>query len=528
MTQYRGKFATDIGSWLSYLYQPILPFLRKLEIRREGSREPEPRDILLPDGFAAQVVTTGLNAPVHCTFDDQGFCFVAESGHKIDSPPRIVRVDARTGEKKVHFEFPPERWVKSGSLTGVCWHDGFLYVTNTDTLSRIGPDGELEDLVTGLPGLGDHQTNHPVVGPDQKVYFGQGCVTNMGVVGADNFAFEWLDKHPQVHDVPAKDVVLAGRNYVFQNVLGDVTAKVTTGAFVPFGTETRPGQVIPGDVKCSGSILRCNLDGSDLEVVAWGLRNPFSVAFHPDGRLFATEHGADERGARQILDDPDDFYAIEQGRWYGWPDFASGIRLDDPHWGKAGQGREPVLAEFPEQNPPRPLVSFWTHTAANGMDIARDARFGFAGQAFVACFGDLAPITTLRRALTPAGFKVVRVNPMTSTVHDFAVNRIAGPASMLPHRGFERPSHCQFGLDGALYVVDWGVIKIAPEAGAIRMPLGTGALWRIYRTGELYGQVPPEPIRGPVYGLRYLLMLAGAVLAAVGIGWLLIKLFRRR
>jgi glucose/arabinose dehydrogenase len=58
---------------------------------------------------------------------------------------------------------------------------------NTDTLSRIGPDGRSEDIVSGLPGRGDHQANHPVVGPDGKLYFGVGSVTNAGVVGPDNF-----------------------------------------------------------------------------------------------------------------------------------------------------------------------------------------------------------------------------------------------------------------------------------------------------------------------------------------------------
>ena len=33
-----------------------------------------------------------------------------------------------------------------------------------------------------------------------------------------------------------------------------------------------------------------------------------------DGQLFATEHGMDERGARYVVDDPDDFYEIEEGR----------------------------------------------------------------------------------------------------------------------------------------------------------------------------------------------------------------------
>ncbi|MDP9357471.1 MAG: hypothetical protein M3R02_19715, partial [Chloroflexota bacterium] len=95
----------------------------------------------------------------------------------------------------------------------------------------------------------------------------------------------------------------------------------------------------------------------------------------------------------------------------------------------------------------------------------------------MALFGDIAPVTA--RPVSPRGFKVVRVDTRNRQVVDFAVNKIAGPASKLPHEGFERPSHCQFGPDGALYVVDWGEIEIAPEAGGIRMQLETGTLWRI-------------------------------------------------
>jgi hypothetical protein len=164
-------------------------------------------------------------------------------------------------------------------------------------------------------------------------------VTNTGVVGADNFVNEWLPHYPDLQDMPAQDVELTGHNYEFQNVLGDIREKVHSGAFVPFGTETRPSQVILGDVKCNGAVLRCNPDGTGLEVVAWGLRNPHGIAFHLDGRLFATQHGIDERGARYIVGDYDDFYEIKPGEWYGWPDFASGRRLDDPHWGRGGGAR---------------------------------------------------------------------------------------------------------------------------------------------------------------------------------------------
>ncbi len=523
-----GKFAPMLPSWLAYLYAPIVPYLKKfIQIEREGDVNPDPGAILLPDGYVAEVVASGFNAPDHCTFDDAGNCYVIESGHKIHVPPRILKVDVQTGESETFYEFPEARWHKVGAVTGACWHDGALYVMNTDTLSRITPDGQIEDILTGLPGIGDHQANYPVVGPDGKLYFGQGCATNCGVVGGDDFAFEWLAKHPTFHDIPGEDITLVGHNYPYQNVLGDITETVETGAYSPFGTPTQSGQVVQGQTRCTGAVLRCNPDGSELEVVAWGLRNPYGIAFTDDGRLFAVEHGMDERGQRYIVDDPDDFYEIQEGEWYGWPDYASGIRLDDPHWGEGGQGRAPVIAEPPNPNPPKPFATFQTHAAANGFSFAPPGDFGFYGDAFVACFGDLAPITTVKRAFTPAGFKVVRVDMATGAVSDFAVNRIAGPASLLPHRGFERPSHAQFGPDGALYVVDYGVIRIAPERGGIRMPTGTGVLWRIRALPGAKGTHPPQPVVIPVYGIRYL-MLLGAIIGGIGALWWAVKRLTRR
>jgi glucose/arabinose dehydrogenase len=523
-----GKFAPTFSDWLTYLYHPFLPVLKKIHIRREKVRRPNPDDILLPSGYVAEVVATGLSAPAHCCFDDQGNCYISETGHKIDSPARIVKIDMQSGQREVLYEAPENERVLSGALTGACWHKGFLYFVNTDKLCRLGPDGQVQEIVTGLPGLGDHQTNHPIVGPDGKIYFGQGCATNSGVVGADDAGFEWVSKYPQMCDVPAKDITLAGRNYEYRNILGDIRQKVSTGAYVPFGTQTHAGQVVKGNVKCSGSILRCDPDGSRLEVVAWGLRNPYGLAFTADGRLYATEHGMDERSQRYIVDDPDDFYEIHKGEWYGWPDFASGIRLDDPYWGDGGHGREPVLAKFPNPDPPKPLASFETHAGANGVDFSPHAQFGFPGDAFVACFGDLAPITTITKYVVPAGFKVVRVDMHTGQIHDFAVNRVQGPASQLPHNGFERPSHCQFGPDGALYVVDFGIINIAPELGGIRQHVGSGVLWRIRWTGAPRGELPPKPARVPVYMIHWLALLLGAVLSLGFVAyWLLRRLSRR-
>jgi glucose/arabinose dehydrogenase len=480
----RLRHAPMMDTALGALYRPLQPLTARMHLHRWRPRRYRPEHVLVPEGYEVEVVATGFNEPVHCCFDEQGNCYVIECGHKIEAKPRVLKVDVDTGESEVFFDLPGERWIMTGAVTGACCHDGHLYLMNTDTLSRITPDGRLEDLVTGLPGKGDHQSNYPVVGPDGKLHFGQGTYTNTGVVGGDDFAY---------------------------------------GAYVPFGTETQAGEVIRGNVKCSGSVLRCNADGSDLELVAWGLRNPYGIAFAPDGRLFATEHGIDERSARHIIGDPEDFYEITEGAWYGWPDFASGVRLDDRHWGEGGRGREPVLVEHPDANPPKPFATFPMHAGPNGVDFCRDPAFGFHGDAFVALFGDLTPVTA--RLSTPSGFKVVRVDMRTREVVDFAVNKIQGPASRLPHAGFERPSHCQFAPDGALYVVDFGEVSIAPEKGGIRVLENTGALWRIRRTGATTGESPKEPLRVASYQLKA--AAGGVVAAAAAVAWLVTRSKKR-
>src|SRR5205823_11872388 len=101
-----------------------------------------------------------------------------------------------------------------------------------------------------------------------------------GVVGPDNLDFGWLKRHPQLCDIPPVDVTLTGQNFVSDDVLHPGSGnKVVTGAFVPYGTPTTPGQVIPGRLPCNGAILRIPLGGGPVELVAWGFRNPFGLAF---------------------------------------------------------------------------------------------------------------------------------------------------------------------------------------------------------------------------------------------------------
>lgn len=291
--------------------------------------------------------------------------------------------------------------------------------------------------------------------------------------------------------MPCEDITLVGLNFETDNPLTeDPDDKAVTGAYKPFGTPSTAGETIPGDVKCGGSILRFAPDGSGLEVFAWGLRNPFGLESDRQGRLWATYHGADVRGSRNIFNDPDYLVGIEEGAWYGWPEFFDGepvtaARFDSP--------TKDAPAFLWQDHPPlaEALTTFDSHAAANGLAFSPGGAFGFDGDAFVAMFGSFLPATTGIN-IELSGFSVQRVDMTTGTVEEFANNSIPGPDYLNQAGGFDRPSDVAFGPDGGLYVVDWGASTVGVEG--LKLVPRTGAVWRIYNSET---QAPRQP-GGPI------------------------------
>ncbi len=452
-------------------------------------------DIALPRGYAVEAVTKGLTFPTGVAFDDAGGVFVVESGYsygEVWTVPRLLRIEPE-GSYRVIAEGG-----KRGPWTGVTWHDGAFFVSEGSQLEggrilRITPDGQMQAIVDGLPSFGDHHTNAPLIGPDGMLYFSQGTATNSGVVGEDNANFGWLQRFPGFHDIACRDLTLRGENFATPNPLQPGSKQeVETGAFSPFGTRTEPGQVVPGRLPCSGAILRVSPEGGELELVAWGLRNPFGLAFTSGGRLYATDNAYDVRGSRPVFGAGDLLWEIEPGQWYGWPDFHGGQPLAAGDRFKAPRQPPPpqLLAEHP-QPPPTPAAILGVHSSSNGFDFSRNPVFGFVGEAFIAQLGDEGPVTG--KVMRPVGFKVVRVNVHDGVSHDFAVNRGKenGPASYLGTGGLERPVAARFDRDGtALYVVDFGVM-LHDREGA--MPVEkSGVLWRIVRMDQKKTGLPKK------------------------------------
>lgn len=437
-------------------------------------------DVAVPPGYRVEAVAQGLTYPTGVAFDAQGRPYVLEAGYaygEVWTAPRLLRLEAGGTLKEVYVGG------KNGPWTGLTFHDGAFYISEGGQLEggrilRVTPEGQMSVLVDKLPSFGDHHTNGPAVGTDGYLYFGQGTATNSGVVGPDNADYGWLTRNPKFHDVPCEDITLTGENYTSDNPLTEAKGdKVTTGAYSAFGTPTTKGQGIKGQLPCTGAIMRVPLRGGPLELVASGLRNPFGLAFAPDGRLFTTENAYDSRGSRSPYGAGDVLWEVKPGGWYGFPDFSAGEPLNTPDFGGPGHGPAFVLANH-KPIPVKPAAILGVHSSSNGFDFSRNAAFGHVGEAFIAQFGDQAPQTG--RVYGPVGYKVVRANVQTGVIEDFVVNRgrVNGPASEIGKAGLERPVAAHFDPSGqALYVVDFGQMPMTKQGPAPKKQ--TGVLWRI-------------------------------------------------
>ena len=412
----------------------------------------------MSEAWVPQLVAGGLSFPTSLTFDEVGAMYVAEAGLPFGGAPpggRVWRLEAGGGRVLVADALSPP-------VNGLTHHRRDLIVSvggHPSRILRLRGGGTTETVVEGLPGPGNYQTNMAVVGPDERLYFSQGAMTNSGIIGLDAYEIGWLARLPHSHDLPGFEVELAGVNVRTPNPLEPQGGAVETGAFVPFGTTTHRGQRVGAHLPATAAVMRCELDGSGLELVAWGLRNAYGLGFLPDGRLLAVDQGADDRGSRPVGNAPDLLYEVRPGSWYGWPDFVGGEPVTDRRF-RPQRGPAPtfVLANHHElPPPPRPLVSFPPHAAAVKFDV------GPTGELFVALFGDEAPMTA--PAGPPVGRGIVRVD-----LHDGGIHPLDTPP-------FDRPIDVRFSPEGELHVLDFGRFEMT-ERGVEAEP-GTGAVYRL-------------------------------------------------
>ncbi len=458
-------------------------------------------DIVVPSGYQVRELASGLGAAIASSVAPNGDLYVLSSGFPgfsggaQPSPPQIWKITP-SGDKTKIYDAATTPGLKPVALGLAVKDEDTIFINDPDGIKRMHKDGSTQ-LLAKLPNEGDHNNDHIVIGPDNKLYWGEGSYTNSGVVGPDNEELTgWLKAHPEGHDVPCADITLSGANFTSKNILSsDPNATTVTGPYLPFGTAASAGQVIKGQTPCSSSVLRMNMDGTGIEAVAWGFRNPFGIAFSPadgplKGALVVSNNGSDVRGSRPVENDGDDLFIIQQGAWYGWPDFLDEQPITEPRFTPDGMpAPQPTLRQPSEGNVMSAVTHFPKGVSADGMGFSTSDDFGFKNDVFVALWG---PLGFGEQPAAPPGFNVYRVHfavgPNGTIGAEKAIfmrNKFAGPASQNQLNGLEHPADVKFSPDGkTMYVIDFGQ---PPNAG--------GRVWAVTRTGSGSpgGEVGPGP-----------------------------------
>lgn len=354
---------------------------------------------------------------------------------------------------------------------------------HAEELSRPGRVDDTRSRSNGRPSLANHD-NHEADSPSA------GDAPSEKAREHDASKGKGSQKGDEGHQAHGKQAEKAQHNGHGGGGKGDEHSQrlVKTFAFQPFGKTPPDDGAIRGTTKASGTILRMNPDGSNLEVYAWGLRNPFGVMWGPDENLYASDNGYDERGSRPIAHAPDSLWVIKKDAWYGFPDYAGGIPVTDARF-QPEQGPVPKFLMRDHPSVEKPLLTLPQHVGAAKMDFSHSAKFGFNGHLFLALVGDMNPITGAHEERS--GFEVTRIDPETGKSQTFfkAKKSALGPKGMeyVATAGPRRPVDVQFSQDGdTLYVVDVGAMAIIPTAtGPVPRPFpGSGVIWRITRFQE--------------------------------------------
>jgi len=177
----------------------------------------------------------------------------------------------------------------------------------------------------------------------------------------------------------------------------------------------------------SATILSFRPDGTDLRIVASGLRNPFGLALHPESRrLYVSVNSRDDLPSPSSPESAEMLVRIEQGADYGWP----------ACWPSA---RQQLVGDC--RGVEEPVAYLEAHSSADGFAFSTGEAFPerYRGGIFIALWGQYDSQRYGRRV----DYVELNEDGSRGAVKPFA-------------DGFDHPLAAAVDPLGALVVADWG------------------------------------------------------------------------
>jgi glucose/arabinose dehydrogenase len=360
----------------------------------------------VPDGFAVEMVASGLAHPRAIRTAPNGDLFIAESqANRV----RVLRVPAGSGKPAQNEIFASNLFQPFGiAFYPLGPNPSWVYVANSDGVVRfpyrngdLKASGKAEQVIAHIPWV-HHWTRDIAFTPDGKRLL-------LSVGSGSNAA---LDMFPEPH------------------VEGGIAAWVRDHA---------PGAAWDSEDH-RAALLSYDPDGTNEEIFATGLRNCAGLTIQPaTGHPWCVVNERDDLGN----DTPFEYAAaVKEHAFYGWPWYYIGSHEDPRHAG----ARPDLLGKVA-----MPEVLMQAHSAPLQIAFYDGDAFPatYKGSAFVTFHGswNRAPRT---------GYKVVRLlfdgeGKATGEYEDFMTGFVISDQQL-----WGRPVGVTVGKDGSVFVTEDG------------------------------------------------------------------------
>ena len=406
--------------------------------------------------------------PCDMDIDSRGRVWITEGANyrKWSNPPlhpegdRIVILEDTDGDGVADKSKTFYQDLSINSALGICVLGNKAIVScspNVFVLTDSDGDGKADKrelLFTNIKGVQhDHGVHAFVFGPDGKLYF------NMGNDGR------------QIERPVSKECPLQGP-------IANVESRPIT--------DTAGNQVIcNGKPYRQGLVFRCNLDGSEFEVLGHNFRNNYEVCVDSFGTLWQSDN--DDDGNRGVRIN----YVMEFGN-FGYTDEMTGAGWNEA-WKKAN-----AKTKIPDDEKWR----YHWHQDDPGV-VPNLLNTGAGSPCGIVVYeGDLLPKIFQSQIIhADAGPRVVRsypVKPEGAGYKAEVVNILSGGDS------WYRPSDVCVAPDGSLFVADWNDPGVGGHnMGDNKADSLRGRVYRVAPKGQKYSVPKEKSLRTPNLAARY-------------------------